>query len=95
MTPPEDEAARWLVSGRVQGVGFRWFVAQRAQDLGIAGWVSNLSDGRVEVVARGNPTQLVALEGAIRAGPSAARVETVEKLKIPHHSVTAKSFGVR
>lgn len=90
-----DEAARWLISGRVQGVGFRWFVIRRAQELGVGGWVSNLPDGRVEVVARGTPQQLEAIEGVIRQGPRAARVESVEKSNIPHQSVPANSFGVR
>ncbi|MBI4420541.1 MAG: acylphosphatase [Gemmatimonadetes bacterium] len=91
----EDEAFRWLVSGRVQGVGFRWFVIRRAQEIRVGGWVTNLPDGRVEVVARGSPSQLEAFEAALRQGPRAARVETVEKLNVPHQGVPRNSFGVR
>ena len=45
---------RFLVSGRVQGVGFRWFTHREAERLGIAGWARNLPDGRVEVLAKIN-----------------------------------------
>ena len=47
------EARRFLVRGRVQGVGFRWFVEREAHILGIAGWVRNNADGSVEVLAMG------------------------------------------
>jgi acylphosphatase len=43
-------ARRFLVSGRVQGVGFRWFVKQTAEREGVTGWVRNLHDGRVEAL---------------------------------------------
>ncbi|KAB2366443.1 acylphosphatase [Actinomadura montaniterrae] len=55
MGEPEQETVRltaW-VRGRVQGVGFRWWVRSRALELGLAGSATNLSDGRVEVVAEG------------------------------------------
>ncbi len=72
-------AARFLVSGRVQGVGFRWFVRQRARVLGVAGWVRNLPDGRVEVMASGDDAAVAALEAAVREGPSGAAVTAVER----------------
>ena len=49
----QTHARRFLVRGRVQGVGFRWFVEREAQMLGIAGWVRNNADGAVEVFAQG------------------------------------------
>lgn len=67
----------WLVQGRVQGVGFRWFVLHRARPLGLAGTVRNLTDGRVEVVARGMESDLMQLEACLRRGPAAARVTDV------------------
>jgi acylphosphatase len=90
-----EQGIRWIVSGKVQGVGFRWFTIQRAQALGIAGWVTNLPDGRVEVVGRGTEAQLHALERALRAGPPGANVETVEKSDVPHQAVPVKTFGIR
>jgi acylphosphatase len=89
------EAARWIVSGRVQGVGFRWFTVRRAQALELSGWVSNLPDGRVEVVAAGPSPQMKELEAAISRGPAGANVESVEKSNIPHETVGGKSFEIR
>ena len=72
------EAKRYLVRGRVQGVGFRWFVEREAHILGIAGWVRNNHDGSVEVLAQGTCDQLSGLHGRLREGPRAARVDAVE-----------------
>jgi acylphosphatase len=71
------EARRFLVRGRVQGVGFRWFVEREAHTLGIAGWVRNNADGSVEVLAMGSREQLEVLRSRLRAGPRAARVDDV------------------
>jgi acylphosphatase len=73
------EARRFLVRGRVQGVGFRWFVEREAHVLGIAGWVRNNVDGSVEVLAMGSREQLVGLRSRLREGPRAARVDDVEE----------------
>ena len=72
-------ARRFLVRGRVQGVGFRWFVEREAHILGIAGWVRNRSDGTVEVLAMGTRDQLSGLRTRLREGPRAARVDDVEE----------------
>ncbi len=69
---------KYIVRGRVQGVGFRYFVQDEAQKLGLIGWVRNNSDGAVEVLAVGSAEQLVALHGRLRSGPRAARVDDVE-----------------
>jgi acylphosphatase len=71
-------ARRYLVSGRVQGVGFRYFVEKNATRLGITGWVRNLDDGRVEAHAQGTAEQLAALEGLLRQGPHWSEVRGVE-----------------
>jgi acylphosphatase len=73
------EARRFLVRGRVQGVGFRWFVEREAHILGIAGWVRNNVDGSVEVLAQGTRDQLSGLGSRLRQGPRAARVDAVEE----------------
>jgi acylphosphatase len=73
------EARRFVVRGRVQGVGFRWFVEREAHILGIAGWVRNNADGSVEVLAHGTRDQLSELRSRLREGPRAARVDAVEE----------------
>jgi acylphosphatase len=73
------EARRFIVRGRVQGVGFRWFVEREAHILRIAGWVRNNSDGSVEVFAQGTREQLSGLRARLQEGPRAARVDAVEE----------------
>jgi acylphosphatase len=73
------EARRFVVRGRVQGVGFRWFVEREAHILGIAGWVRNNADGSVEILAMGTRDQLIGLRSRLREGPRAARVDNVEE----------------
>jgi acylphosphatase len=75
----ELKCRRYVVRGRVQGVGFRFFVEREAHMLGIAGWVRNNSDGTVEVLAMGTLEQLMGLRGRLRAGPRAARVDAVDE----------------
>ena len=81
MSPREttSEARRFVVRGRVQGVGFRWFVEREAHILGVAGWVRNNPDGSVEVLAMGTRDQLAGLRSRLRQGPRAARVDDVEE----------------
>ncbi|HWW14764.1 MAG TPA: acylphosphatase [Candidatus Dormibacteraeota bacterium] len=78
-TEKATEARRFVVRGRVQGVGFRWFVEREAHILGIAGWVRNNADGGVEVLAQGTREQLSGLRTRLREGPRAARVDEVEE----------------
>jgi acylphosphatase len=73
------EARRFVVRGRVQGVGFRWFVEREAHILGIAGWVRNNADGSVEVLAQGTREQLSGLHSRLREGPRAARVDAIDE----------------
>jgi acylphosphatase len=70
-------AKRFYVSGEVQGVGFRFFAEREAARLSVAGYVKNLSDGRVEVYAIGNAAQLDALKNELRRGPRMAAVDRV------------------
>jgi acylphosphatase len=80
MTRSSDDpiAKRFLVRGRVQGVGFRWFVEREACLLQVAGWVRNNPDGAVEVLAQGTREQLAGLHSRLREGPRASRVDNVE-----------------
>jgi acylphosphatase len=66
---------RFVIAGSVQGVGFRWFTHDVAAREGAHGWVRNLADGSVEVVAEGEQASIDRLEAAVRRGPSSARVE--------------------
>ena len=75
--------ARFLVSGRVQGVFFRASTRSEAQRLGLAGSAKNLADGRVEVVASGSDDALKALERWLWQGPPSARVEEVQRESVP------------
>ena len=71
-------ARRFVVSGRVQGVGFRYFVQEAATVEGLIGWVRNLPDGRVEILAEGDAEAVERFSRHIERGPSLARVERVE-----------------
>ncbi len=87
---------RFVVSGVVQGVGFRWFVARHARSLGLGGYARNLADGRVEVVAcGGGPDALTRLEELLRAGPAHARVEDLKREDDVNEPVSERSFDIR
>jgi len=70
-------ARRFVVSGRVQGVGFRYFTQEAALREGVTGWVRNLPDGQVEALAEGDAEAVTRVERALRSGPRGARVDTV------------------
>jgi acylphosphatase len=88
-------STRFLVSGAVQGVGFRWFVARHARALGLSGFARNLPDGRVEVVVSGPDEVLPELERLLRAGPASAQVEQVERSAGPATVPAGRSFDIR
>lgn len=71
-------ATRYLISGRVQGVGFRFFTQAIADREQIDGWVRNTPDGSVEVEAEGEARAMMRFEEAIRSGPMGARVDRIE-----------------
>ena len=70
-------ARRFVISGRVQGVGFRYFTQNAAAREGVTGWVQNLPDGRVEAFVEGDEDAVTRVERALRSGPPGARVENV------------------
>jgi acylphosphatase len=70
-------ARRFVLSGRVQGVGFRYFTLDAARREGLHGYVTNRDDGSVEAVAAGDAESLERFERALRRGPSRSRVEHV------------------
>ena len=85
---------RYVISGRVQGVGFRHFTWTAAAREGIYGWVRNAPDGRVEVEAEGEAEAIERFEHKIRQGPPGARVDTVDATDTsPSHHNTG--FDIR
>ncbi|MHB1543589.1 MAG: acylphosphatase [Gammaproteobacteria bacterium] len=82
-TTQQADTRRFWISGRVQSVGFRFFVERCATALGIRGWVRNLPDGRVEVLAFGAPDALIRLEASLHSGPRGASVEQVITETVP------------
>lgn len=75
---------RCYVSGRVQGVGFRYATAEKAEALRLTGYVRNLPDRRVEVLASGEESAVLALRNWLWQGPSLARVSAVQCETAPY-----------
>jgi len=82
------------VAGIVQGVGFRWFVRERARRLGLAGWVRNLPDGSVEVLASGDDGQLALLRTELLRGPDGAVVSEVQDVASTADAPAVAPFGI-
>lgn len=74
-----NEARRYLVSGLVQGVGFRYFVLRRATERGVRGFVRNLADGRVEVYGEGSSDSLEGLRKDLEIGSKFSKVSRVDE----------------
>lgn len=70
----EQLTLKIIVSGRVQGVGYRWFARENAEDLELSGYVKNLPDGNVEVVVQGREEQVLEFTNVLRQGPSFSKV---------------------
>lgn len=70
-------ARRAVISGRVQGVGFRFFAERAAREAGVRGWVRNLSDGSVETVAEGEEDAVTIYFDRLRRGPAGSKVAGV------------------
>src|SRR6185436_20886781 len=79
---PRRIARNFLISGEVQGVGYRFFAQRAAARHQVVGYVKNLSDGRVEALAEGPPAQVEAFKHDLATGPRYGRVEEVEELSL-------------
>jgi acylphosphatase len=90
----QEQAKRFYVSGKVQGVGYRFFARRIASQLGLSGYVKNLSDGRVEVYAVGISSQLQTLLEELRHGPSYAQVERVDDQAAEVSQRWSQSFSI-
>jgi acylphosphatase len=87
-------ARRYVVSGIVQGVGFRYFTQDEAGRLHLSGFVRNLRDGRVEVYAIGSPENLVRLRTGIERGPRGAMVQHVAEESADINPKFAEEFSI-
>jgi len=86
-------ARRFLIRGRVQGVGFRYFARDAALREGVTGWVRNLPDGRVEALVEGEVEAVTRVERALRTGPGGARIDSVF-VDTEEASATYKTFTI-
>lgn len=94
----EDKAPlrkHWFVSGQVQGVGFRAFTYESATDLKLKGWVRNLSDGRVEIVAEGDAATIGKLLEKVKKGPQFGRVDGVKEGTVDSKEKLGEKFEIR
>jgi acylphosphatase len=71
------KTVRIKVYGKVQGVGFRYYTLRQANKLGVKGWVRNVQDGTVEIVAQGDPASLDRLSAAVKQGSPASEVKRI------------------
>ena len=88
-----EKTIHCFVSGRVQGVCFRMSTEQQAKILGLTGWVRNLSDGRVEVMASGESALIDDLQAWLSHGPTMAKVLNVESHTIGYQEFP--DFSIR
>jgi acylphosphatase len=75
-------ARKFLISGEVQGVGFRYFAQRSSAKHQVRGYIKNLEDGRVEVLAEGSPMSVEEFRFDLAAGPVHSRVENIEELVV-------------
>lgn len=85
---------RFIIRGRVQGVGFRWFVDREARQLGLHGWVRNNLDGSVEVLAAGTEAQIEALRARLREGSRGSRVDSVDETEVSQPAEQFTQFQI-
>jgi acylphosphatase len=85
---------RLVVSGRVQGVGFRWFVREAARQHRLAGWVRNRPDGSVELEASGDDGAFRQFVEEIREGPPGARVDEIRELSSNQTEMLPQPFTI-
>ena len=71
------EARRLVITGYVQGIGYRYAMVRTAQNLGVTGWVRNRADGSVEAMICGDAEQVAAMIAWARRGPAGAEVTHV------------------
>lgn len=78
----KKQARKYVVIGRVQGVGFRFFTEDLANQLGLSGYVKNCADGSVEAYAVGDAAALAEFKARLAVGPRSARVDQVQEFEV-------------
>jgi acylphosphatase len=86
-------ARRYVVRGRVQGVGYRYFAQAKAEETGVQGWVRNCDDGSVEAYAMGEPGQVNAFAGYLHQGPRFGEVRSVQESEAP--LLQSRGFSIK
>ena len=86
---------RVVISGRVQGVGFRWSAATEAERLGVSGSIRNLGEGNVEADISGEPDAVEHFTEWLRVGPPGARVDDLEIEDLPDDDPEGSGFRIR
>jgi acylphosphatase len=87
--------ASYVVTGRVQGVGFRWFTRQAASRLGVGGWVANHDDGSVIGEVEGRPNRVEEFLAELQKGPAGSEVNEVRHQPIVALANSAVTFEIR
>ena len=90
--PPVQK--HWMVSGQVQGVGFRAYTYESATDLKLVGWVRNLTDSRVEIVVRGPEKDVAELLKKVKKGPPGGHVDEVKEAAVDANEKLADHFEI-
>lgn len=93
-TRERRQSKRFLVSGMVQGVGYRYFALRAAERVGVTGYSKNLPDGRVEVYAIGSESALAKLRAELERGPQGALVSSVAEENAPLLEQFSKRFSI-
>lgn len=84
-----------IISGRVQGVGFRYYTYRSAKELGIKGWVQNLQDGTVETVVTGSQEDVEKMVDKLKEGPPSSRVQNIEEINGQINADNFNDFTIR
>jgi acylphosphatase len=90
----EKKRAEFIITGFVQGVGFRYYAMKRAIELGLTGYAKNRYNGDVEAVAEGSEQALEAFHGKLAIGPSRARVTSVS-VSYSNYTGAFEEFDIR
>lgn len=86
---------KFILKGRVQGVGFRFFATKSANALGIKGTVKNLTNGNVEIFAKGEESKIEQFKAKLIKGNSFSRVEDIEEYDVSNDEINNDDFHVR